>query len=961
MPAYKGNEKYIFVSYAHKDSEKVIPLIENMQKTDFRIWYDEGIEVGAEWPAYIQTSLEKSTVVLVFISKNSVESQNCRNEINFALMKHKAMTVIYLEDTELKYGMGLQLNGIQSVCMFKYAKVSDFFEELIEIPLLQICREGYEHLAPAFVNESDFGQGFGHHPETFEHAPIAYEPISESALLKRVGFFLEDEEWDKADDFCEKILNYNPENAEAYFGKLMAELHVKSREDLKNCEKPFDNKNNYRKVMRFGNDQLKKEISGYIEHINIRNEKVRLEKIYHQAKSMMRSAKTEEQYRETEKLFASVSSYKDSLYLGKICLEKADTLRKNAVYNFANGKMNGEEIGNYEAAIRQFQTIAGWRDSNEKITACRNKIEEIRIRKAHLKETYNRAKNIMSSAKTEEQYEEAAKFFESVSHYNDSAKLKDDCLKQAETLRKDSIYYSAKSKMNGKEIGNYEEALEQFQTIADWLDSNEKIADCRNKIENIKIRKAREEKLYNQAKSLMHSAVTEEDYKKAAQIFDSVSAYQDSAVLATSCLEKAEEEKRRFAEEKEKCDVLFAEYKKSAQHEKNGADKIPQLQDEIDSLTEKSKKLTQSKNEWEKTEEEIRAITEQIEEIKNKISNLYHEKMNLGFFSGKRKNEIALQIQTLEQSISLLRSQETQISAKKQGYYSMSELCNEIRNVEQNINIKKQNLDALLRIRPSQVVYKELSQYRYGKILYLKDICKVGAYVKFGKYEQDNNLSNGKEDIEWLVLDVKDEKALVISKFSLDWQPYYTIPGATSTAFMTNSETVTWENSILRKWLNNNFLNAAFSEKEKMLILAATLSDNKNPEYNIDSGDVIMDKIFLLSMVEVDKYFKNTYARICKPTMFVEANGTDYFEGNYYWWLRSPCQQSGVFVDSDGSAFSQEGCASIVTDTGKYGSIRFDRLIPVRPAMWIDLNPGNKIDETDNVSESKDANSLTQS
>lgn len=48
MPAYKGKEKYIFVSYAHKDSAKVLPIIENMQHAGYRIWYDTGIKAGTE-------------------------------------------------------------------------------------------------------------------------------------------------------------------------------------------------------------------------------------------------------------------------------------------------------------------------------------------------------------------------------------------------------------------------------------------------------------------------------------------------------------------------------------------------------------------------------------------------------------------------------------------------------------------------------------------------------------------------------------------------------------------------------------------------------------------------------------------------------------------------------------------------------------------------------------------------
>ncbi|MBQ3489268.1 MAG: toll/interleukin-1 receptor domain-containing protein [Clostridia bacterium] len=142
MPTYKGNEKYIFVSYAHKDSEKVLPVIEDMQRAGFRVWYDTGIEAGTEWPAYIEESLEKSAVVLAFISTASIESVNCRNEINYALLKHKEMLVIYLENAELKYGLGLQLNALQSLYKFRHSTERGFLDELMKAKILQECKRG---------------------------------------------------------------------------------------------------------------------------------------------------------------------------------------------------------------------------------------------------------------------------------------------------------------------------------------------------------------------------------------------------------------------------------------------------------------------------------------------------------------------------------------------------------------------------------------------------------------------------------------------------------------------------------------------------------------------------------------------------------------------------------------------------------------------------------------------------
>lgn len=82
--------------------------------------------------------------------------------------------------------------------------------------------------------------------------------------------------------------------------------------------------------------------------------------------------------------------------------------------------------------------------------------------------------------------------------------------------------------------------------------------------------------------------------------------------------------------------------------------------------------------------------------------------------------------------------------------------------------------------------------------------AKPGDTVFLGTYEQDNNTSNGKEDIAWRVLSTSDDKILVISDKVLDCQPYNT-----------SDADVTWETCSLRKWLNNDFLNAAFVTGEQ--------------------------------------------------------------------------------------------------------------------------------------------------
>ena len=95
--------------------------------------------------------------------------------------------------------------------------------------------------------------------------------INVAPLLKRAFMFLEDGDFDRADEFCEQVLNQDPENTQAYLGKLMAELHIKRQADLANCSEPFDNNKNYQKAVRFADSTLSSELKGYVATIKDRN------------------------------------------------------------------------------------------------------------------------------------------------------------------------------------------------------------------------------------------------------------------------------------------------------------------------------------------------------------------------------------------------------------------------------------------------------------------------------------------------------------------------------------------------------------------------------------------------------------------------------------------------------------------------------------------------------------------
>jgi hypothetical protein len=122
--AFKGNQPYVFISYSHKDSPVVFKEITGLYHAGYRIWYDEGIDPGNEWPDEVAQALEKSSFFIVFISPNSINSQNVKNEINFALNKHKPFLAVHITDTVLPSGLLLRMGDIQAIFRYKMDEIT---------------------------------------------------------------------------------------------------------------------------------------------------------------------------------------------------------------------------------------------------------------------------------------------------------------------------------------------------------------------------------------------------------------------------------------------------------------------------------------------------------------------------------------------------------------------------------------------------------------------------------------------------------------------------------------------------------------------------------------------------------------------------------------------------------------------------------------------------------------------
>ena len=177
-----------------------------------------------------------------------------------------------------------------------------------------------------------------------------------------------------------------------------------------------------------------------------------------------------------------------------------------------------------------------------------------------------------------------------------------------------------------------------------------------------------------------------------------------------------------------------------------------------------------------------------------------------------------------------------------------------------------------------------------------------GEIIKFGRYEQDNNVKNGPEDIKWIVLKIQDNKALVTSKYALDYVDY---------------GQQRWYNSYIRSWLNEEFMSSAFYDDEKAII-APTSIYTEYPNYSQESKD----KIFLLSIDEINEYFSDERPIHCEATKYAQYKGVATAAESKTplcnLWLRTKNDNdSRVLISESNIGYSDSKNAG------------------VRPAMWI--------------------------
>ena len=192
----------------------------------------------------------------------------------------------------------------------------------------------------------------------------------------------------------------------------------------------------------------------------------------------------------------------------------------------------------------------------------------------------------------------------------------------------------------------------------------------------------------------------------------------------------------------------------------------------------------------------------------------------------------------------------------------------------------------------------------------------IGDKIEIGHYPQgaDGEIL----PLRWLVLAVREGCALLVADKMIECMPYHAPSG-----------NVTWESSSLRAWLNGDFFNSSFTDAEKAAIQPISLANPDNARYDIPGGVSTKDRVFLLSLPEMEEFFTFGIDRKVYATPYaVRAKNPGLADKSASaWWLRSP-----------GGSGRHAATVHYIGGVSRYGNPVTDSHIAVRPALWVKLS-----------------------
>lgn len=861
--AISANEKPYDVFICYKETD------ENGQRTRDSQWAqdvyygltEQGLKVffsritledklGQQYEPYIFAALNSAKVMVVIGSKpeyfNAVWVKNEWSRY-LSLMKHdhKRLLIPCYRGMD-PYDLPEELSMLQSQDMSKIGFMQDLLRGIQKVMQQPTS-------APQGVR--------------VETAAAETNAPGVTSLLKRAALFLEDGDTASAREYYDRVLDIDPECAEAYMGKVCAETGCRKESDLGALNYCVDMRGDWQKAVRFASAGQKQTYTGYTASV-----RARVEEHCHELAIDCACA----------------------VAVGRGSRAKMDDALK--AYR-ANCLTKGSESTDYSAEENASWHLAGYQ-------SIRNTLAQMAAD--------NDPRDVSEGA-----LKVAAAMFGQIKGEEARAQ---QCLVLAEQARQKAIYEKASARRaaigmpNLTDAADLEACAKQFGQIPGYKDAKQRAEQCLQDAENVR------ETVYNDAVEAMQEAEKGNfsfKWEKAIRMLarEGLNGYRDV------------EELRKQAEQR------YKECKNAEEKERQAKERRKET------LTIAAVVLVVI----------ACAIAWCIPNVIVPMIN-YHQAVVLRE-NGKYDEAIAVFTELNDYSDAKVQITETEyqqaMALRENGHYddaiaAFAKLGNYSDAVTQIKETKYQqanNLNAAARYDEAYAIYMTLTGYKdVDKLLAEDDNMiaaardakfAVGNYVTFGTYPQ-TKAGNDATPIEWLVLAQDGDKALLISRYGLDAQPYNK-----------DNTSVTWETCTLRTWLNSTFYNKAFSSAEQAAILTTNVDNSKSQCYsgwNTSGGNNTQDKVFLLSYAEANKYFGVTYANSSNtksrvaPTAYAIAHGAWTSSSNKtadstcagWWWLRSPGfnQLYAARVFPGGSLFD----LGVSSGSGS-----------VRPALWVNI------------------------
>ena len=343
-----------------RDSVLATDLYHQLTQEGFKVFFSRITledKLGAEYEPYIFAALNSAKVMVVLGTKpeyfNAVWVKNEWSRY-LALIKNGAKKTLIPAYRDMDpYDLPEEFSHLQAQDMSKLG----FMQDLIR---------GIKKIVES-TGENDN-----------KKSATSNTSINLESLMKRVYMFLEDGDWESADRYCERILDQDPENPQAYLGKLLAEFRVSNIETLAKTAQSISESSNYKRIMRHADDELKQKIYSANDAIN-RNiadlkEYQRKEKIYQEAMKRKQYG----HYEDAISMFSSIIFYRDARDQIDNCRQKIDEYKQQESYYIAVKQMEYDSIAVLAQAKATFESMIDYKDSRDNLLVCNQKIAQLK-------------------------------------------------------------------------------------------------------------------------------------------------------------------------------------------------------------------------------------------------------------------------------------------------------------------------------------------------------------------------------------------------------------------------------------------------------------------------------------------------------------------------------------------------------------------------------------------------------